>query len=111
MQIDSNELIRLLPAMLQGRRKFAPMSEGGDYHVGKVDEWCLFFPDVVQAIEDFCEYKETGKCRLSAPIDGNWNVLNAYPYEPPKSEENDDVDTMLEHLWNDVADEESEGKG
>lgn len=86
MTIDSNELIRILPAMLQGRRKFAPMSEGGDYHVGKVDEWCLFFPDIVQAIEDFCEYKETGKYRLSAPIDGNWNVLNAYQYEPQESE-------------------------
>ena len=86
MMIDSTELIRKLPAMLQGRRKFAKIAEGGNYHVGKVDDWCLFFPDVVQAIEDFCEYKEAGKYRLSAPIDGNWYVLNAYQYEPHESE-------------------------
>jgi hypothetical protein len=41
----------------------------------------------VKAIEDFCEYKKTGKYRLSAPIDGNWNVLNAYPYDPQESED------------------------
>ena len=86
MTIDSTELIRILPAMLQGRKKFAKMSDGGNYHVGKVDEWCLSYPDVVQAIEDFCEYKETGKYRLSAPIDGNWNVLNDYQYQPQESE-------------------------
>jgi hypothetical protein len=82
MTIDSNELIRILPAMLQGRRKFAKMADGGNYHIGKVDEWCLSYADVVKAIEDFCEYKKTGKYKLSAPIDGNWNVLNAYQYEP-----------------------------
>ena len=54
------------------------MSEGGNYHGGKADKWCLSYADVVQAIEDFCEYKETGKYRLSAPIDGNWNVLNDF---------------------------------
>ena len=42
---------------------------------------------MVKAIEDFCEYKKTGKYILSAPIDGNWNVLNAYQYEPKESEE------------------------
>ena len=86
MTIDSTELIRILPAMLQGRKKFAKMSDGGNYHTGKVDEWCLSYADVVKAIEDFCEYKKTGKYILSAPIDGNWNVLNAYQYEPQESE-------------------------
>lgn len=82
MTIDSTELIRTLPAMLQGRKKFAKMADGGNYHVGEVDEWCLSYADVVKAIEDFCEYKKTGKYKLSAPINGNWNVLNAYQYEP-----------------------------
>ena len=87
MTIDSTELIRILPAMLQGRKKFAKMSDGGNYHIGKVDEWYLSYADVVKAIEDFCEYKKTGKYILSAPIDGNWNVLNSYQYEPQESEE------------------------
>ena len=81
MQIDSNNLIRKLPAMIQGRRKFAKIEDGGDYHVGEVDNWCLTYKEVVQAIEDYCEYIDTGKFRLSAPINGNWNVLNAYPYK------------------------------
>ena len=87
MTIDSNELIRILPAMLQGRTKFAKMADGGNYHVGKVDNWCLSYADVVKAIEDFCEYKKTGKYMLSAPIDGNWDVLNAYQWEPQESED------------------------
>ena len=33
-----------------------------------------------------CEYKKTGKYTLSAPINGNWDVLNAYQYEPQESE-------------------------
>lgn len=33
MTIDSTELIRILPAMLQGRKKFAKMSDGGNYHI------------------------------------------------------------------------------
>lgn len=80
MSIDSNELIRKLPAMLQGRKKFAKMEDGGNYHVGNVDEWWMTYAEIVQAIEDFCEYKRTGKYTLSAPVNGNWNVLNAYPY-------------------------------
>lgn len=48
--------------------------------MGEPDGWCLRFDEVVQAIEDYCEYKETDKYRLSAPINGNWDVLNAYPY-------------------------------
>ena len=87
MTIDSTELIRILPAMLQGRRKFAKIADGGNYHIGNVDEWWLVYADVVKAIEDFCEYKKTGKYMLSAPINGNWNVLNAYQYEPQESEE------------------------
>ena len=86
MTIDSTELIRILPAMLQGRKKFAKIADGGNFHIGKVDEWCLFYAEVVQAIEDFCEYKETGKYRLSAPINGSWNVMNAYPYKESDAE-------------------------
>jgi len=82
MMIDSTELIRILPAMLQGRKKFAKVADGGDYHRGEVDKWCLFFENVVKGIEDFCEYKKTGEYKLSAPINGTWNVLDAYHYEP-----------------------------
>jgi len=81
MLIDSTELIRILPAMLQGRKTFAKILDGGDYHIGNVDDWCLSYKEVVQGIEDFCEYKNTGKFRLSAPVNGSWNVLNAYSYE------------------------------
>ena len=87
MTIDSIELIRKLPAMIQGRKKFAKIADGGNYHVGAVNKWCLTYAEVVQAIEDFCEYKNTGKYILSAPIDGNWDVFNAYQYEPQESEE------------------------
>lgn len=80
MMIDSTDLIRKLPAMIQGRKKFAKFSDGGNYHIGDVDSWCLRFDEVVKAIEDYCEYEETGKYRLSAPVNGNWNVLNAYKY-------------------------------
>ena len=86
MTIDSNELIRILPAMLQSRRKFAKMADGGNYHIGEVDNWCLSYAEVVKAIENFCEFKRTGKYTVTAPINGNWNVLYAYPYEPQESE-------------------------
>lgn len=92
MQIDSIDLIRKLPAMLQGRKKFAKIIDGGNYHRGDVNEWCLSFNEVVQAIEDYCEYKKTGKYILSAPIDGNWDVLNAYDYEEADKED-EEVDT------------------
>lgn len=81
MNIDSNDLIRKLPAMLQGRRKFAKFKDGGNYHAGNVDSWCLTFSEVVTAIEDYCTYKNTGKYTVSAPIDGNWDTLNAYDYK------------------------------
>ena len=81
MKIDSTDLIRKLPAMIQGRKTFAKFEDGGNYHQGDVDKWCLFFRDIVIAIEDYCEYKETGKYRYSAPVNGNWDVLNAYPYK------------------------------
>ena len=90
MQIDSTDLIRKLPAMIQGNKKFAKIADGGNYHMGEPDGWCLFFTDVVQAIEDYCEYKKTGKYTLSAPINGNWNVLNAYPYRVDLESEEDD---------------------
>ena len=91
MQIDSNNLIRKLPAMIQGRRKFAKVADGGDYHVGNVDDWCLTYKEVVQAIEDYCEYIDTGKYRLSAPINGSWNVLNAYFYKKSEAERRQDA--------------------
>ena len=84
MTIDSTELIRTLPAMIQGRKKFAKMADGGNYHSGEVDQWCLSYAEVVKAIEDFCEYKKTGKFTLSAPVNGNWDVLNAYSYKGEK---------------------------
>lgn len=84
MMIDSTDLIRKLPAMLQGRKKFAKVADGGNYHLGNPDEWCLFFLDVVQGIEDYCKYKQTNKYTLSAPINGNWDVLHAYPYGEEK---------------------------
>ena len=34
MKIDSTDLIRKLPAMIQGNRKFAKVADGGDYHIG-----------------------------------------------------------------------------
>ena len=83
MKIDSADLIRKLPAMIQGRRVFANMADGGNFHVGEPDNWCLTFKDVVTAIEDYCEYKLSGRFSLSAPVDGNWNVMNAYPYKDP----------------------------
>ena len=89
MTIDSTELIRKLPAMIQGRKKFAKIADGGNYHVGAVNKWCLTYAEVVQAIEDFCEYKNTNTYRLSAPVNGDWNVLNAYYYEPQESEGKD----------------------
>lgn len=68
MQIDSIDLIRKLPAMIQGNKKFAKVTDGGNYHVGEVEHWCLRFDEIVKAIEDYCEYKETGKYKLSAPV-------------------------------------------
>lgn len=80
IEIDSADLICKLPAMIQGRRKFALMKDGGNYHIGPVDTWSLNYPEIVQAIEDYFEYVRTGKYRLSAPVNGSWNVLNAYKY-------------------------------
>lgn len=40
MQIDSIDLIRKLPAMIQGNKKFAKVTDGGNYHVGEVEHWC-----------------------------------------------------------------------
>ena len=86
MKIDSADLIRKLPAMIQGRKKFARMKDGGNFHVGEPDNWCLSYKEVVTAIEDYCEYKLTGRYSISAPVNHNWNVLNAYPYEDPFKE-------------------------
>lgn len=86
MKIDSEDLIRKLPAMLQGKRKFALFKDGGNYHQGPVDNWCLTFKDVVAAIEDYCDYERTGEYKVSAPINGNWDVLHAYPYAMEEQE-------------------------
>lgn len=90
MQIDSIDLIRKLPAMIQGNKKFAKIDDGGNYHIGEVDKWCLRFDEVVKAIEDYCKYKQTGKFKLSAPVNGNWNVLNAYEYREAESAESEE---------------------
>lgn len=87
MKIDSADLIRKLPAMIQGRKVFAKIGDGGNYHFGDPDHWCLSFKEVVTAIEDYCEYKMSGRYSLSAPINGNWDVMNAYSYKDPFSEE------------------------
>ena len=81
MMIDSTDLIRKLPAMIQGNRKFAKIADGGDYHTGNVDSWCLSYSEIVKGIEDYCEYLKTGKYKISAPINGTWNVLDAYKYD------------------------------
>jgi hypothetical protein len=60
MTIDSTDLIRKLPAMIQGNRKFAKVEDGGNYHIGNVDSWCLSYPEIVKGIEDYCEYLKTG---------------------------------------------------
>lgn len=87
MTIDSADLIRKLPAMIQGRKVFAKMADGGNYHVGEPDNWCLNFKEVVTAIEDYCEYKATGRFSLSAPVGNNWDVMNAYKYTDPFEKE------------------------
>lgn len=87
MTIDSTDLIRKLPAMIQGNRKFAKIADGGDYHTGNVDDWCLSYSEIVKGIEDYCEYLKTGKYKISAPVNDNWNVLTAYNYEPKEGDE------------------------
>jgi hypothetical protein len=55
-------------------------------------------------------YDDCGEKKWYA--DGNFDVpiVAWMPLPEPykESEENDDIENMLEHLWNDVADEESE---
>ena len=65
MMIDSDELLAKLPAMIQGRKTFAP---DGDYHRGPVEEWCLTMEEVNQGIKDFANMKETGKYTYGAPV-------------------------------------------
>jgi hypothetical protein len=89
MKIDHADLIRKLPAMIQGRRVFAKMAAGGNFHVGEPDDWCLTFKDVVTAIEDYCEYKLSWRYSLSAPVGHNWDVMNAYKYNDPFKEDSD----------------------
>ena len=89
MKIDHADLIRKLPAMIQGRTIFEKIANGGNFHVGEPDIWWVNFRDVVIAIEDYCEYKLSGRYSLSAPIDHNWDVMNAYKYDDPFKEDSD----------------------
>lgn len=79
MMIDSVDLIRKLPMMIQGTKTFAKFSEGGDYHIGKVDDWCLCYKEIVEGIESYCEYQRTGKYKLGAPVNGSF-ALYSYEY-------------------------------
>ena len=54
MLIDSADLIRKLPMMIQCNKTFAKFSEGGDYHIGEVDSWCLNYKEIVEGIESYC---------------------------------------------------------
>lgn len=79
MMIDSADLIRKLPMMIQCTKTFAKFSEGGDYHIGEVDKWCLNYREIVKGIEEYCEYKRTHKIKLGAPIKGSF--MYEYEYE------------------------------
>lgn len=84
MQIDSADLIRKLPMMIQGNKTFAKFSEGGDYHIGEVDSWCLNYKEIVEGIESYCEYKRTNQYKLGAPVNGSF-ALNSYDYDEPQT--------------------------
>lgn len=86
MMIDHLDLIEKLPAMLQGRKTFAKMDDGGNYHIGNVEDWWIMFSEIEQAIKDYCRYKKTGEYNLSAPVNGNWDVLNAYKVKGEEDE-------------------------
>lgn len=86
MLIDSVDLIRKLPMMIQGNKTFAKFSEGGDYHIGEVDSWCLNYKEIVEGIESYCEYKRTNQYKLGAPVNGSF-ALNSYDYDEPQTEE------------------------
>ena len=85
MLIDSVDLIRKLPMMIQGNKTFAKFSEGGDYHIGEVDSWCLNYKEIVEGIESYCEYKRTNQYKLGAPVNGSF-ALNSYDYDEPQTE-------------------------
>lgn len=85
MLIDSADLIRKLPMMIQGNKTFAKFSEGGDYHIGEVDSWCLNYKEIVEGIESYCEYKRTNQYKLGAPVNGSF-ALNSYYYDEPQTE-------------------------
>jgi len=85
MTIDSADLIRKLPMMIQGNKTFAKFSEGGDYHIGEVDSWCLNYKEIVEGIESYCEYKRTNQYKLGAPVNGSF-ALNSYDYDEPQTD-------------------------
>ena len=85
MLIDSADLIRKLPMMIQGNKTFAKFSEGGDYHIGEVDSWCLKYKEIVEGIESYCEYKRTNQYKLGAPVNGSF-ALDSYDYDEPQTE-------------------------
>ena len=85
MLIDSADLIRKLPMMIQGNKTFAKFSEGGDYHIGEVDSWCLNYKEIVEGIESYCEYKRTNQYKLGAPVNGSF-ALDSYDYDEPETD-------------------------
>ena len=85
MLIDSADLIRKLPMMIQGNKTFAKFSEGGDYHIGEVDSWCLNYKEIVEGIESYCEYKRTNQYKLGAPVNGSF-ALDSYDYDEPQTD-------------------------
>ena len=72
MMIDHEDLIKKLPMMIQGNKTFAKYSEGGNYHIGAVEHWCLNFNEIVEGIESYCEFKRTNKYKLGAPVNGSF---------------------------------------
>lgn len=98
MLIDSVDLIRKLPMMIQGNKTFAKFSEGGDYHIGEVDSWCLNYKEIVEGIESYCEYKRTNQYKLGAPVNGSF-ALNSYDYDEPQT------DLRVEVMWQMTWDE------
>lgn len=96
MLIDSVDLIRKLPMMIQGNKTFAKFSEGGDYHIGEVDSWCLNYKEIVEGIESYCEYKRTNQYKLGAPVNGSF-ALNSYDYDEPQTGLR--VEVMWQMTW------------
>ena len=101
MLIDSVDLIRKLPMMIQGNKTFAKFSEGGNYHIGEVDSWCLNYKEIVEGIESYCEYKRTNQYKLGAPVNGSF-ALNSYDYDEPQTNK----EIVLDPSFAELSDEQ-----